>query len=149
MKGLNRRNTKLLEEIRCVREENKSLKEKLACFERSRAAKRSSNVEMGTASKNVGHKLDRSILLSHVPQSLSSKSSKGLAHDFAMLASYLLSLTLSVHRYLSTVWEGLGKASPRLVKVVLSSSKFQRLAVRRAPRLRFSSTQRPSIYVLH
>lgn len=140
MKELNRRNAELLEEIRCLREKNISLKEKIACFERS--AERSSNVEIGTASKNVDHELDRSIVLSHVPESPSSKSSERLAHDFAFVVDLLAFLDVECTPVSVYRMGRVAQNKPRLVKVVLPSSKFQRLAVRRAPRLRSSTTQK-------
>lgn len=143
VRDLSQRNADLLEELRLLRQENVSLKEKLASFERARATVTNpSHLTQPDVSVKVDLDLDRSIVLSHVPESSSSKLPERLSHDFDYVVELLSYLNvectpISVYR--------MGKNSqdrPRLIKVVLPSSKFQRLATRRAPRLRFSPTHK-------
>lgn len=144
MKEISRRNSELLKEVHLLREENRSLREKLANFERQSSAAVTDQLRSQSAPvlSTDDHERERSIVLLHVPESASSVPSERLAHDFAKVVELLNCLNiectpLSVYRMGRPVQD-----RPRLIKVVLPCSRFQRLALRRAHRLRFSPTLR-------
>lgn len=144
MQEVIKRNMELLEEVRLLREENISLKAQLANVEVSKptSAVGTSELRPSPDFGKVDYEIDRSIVLSHVPESSSSKSSERLTYDFAYVVGLLDFLGIectptSVYRM-----GRIEQNKPRLIKVVLPASKFQRIAVRRAPRLRFSSAHK-------
>lgn len=142
---LSRRNVELMEELRLLREENALLKNKLATLETSSGATATrprSDSEFGCAPVREDAELRRSIVLLHVPESSSSVASERVAHDHAYVVELLNFLNVECSPVSVYRMGRFAQNKPRLIKVVLPASKFQRLAVRRAPRLRFSTTQK-------
>lgn len=120
------------------------MKDKTSCLEASRspAAESDSGPEYGTSHVRVDHELERSIALSHVPESASSKPSEKYSHDIAYVMELLDFLDIECAPVSVYRMGRLMQNRPRLIKVVLPSSKHQRLAIRRTPRLCFSLTQK-------
>lgn len=111
-------------------------KEKLASFESDRAAATNPSSLTHPGAMYLCKDHDRSVVRSHVPESSSSKSSERLSHEFGLCrgVSYL---NVNALPFPFIAWKRI-----RLLKVVLLSSKFHRLATRPAPRLRFSPTHK-------
>lgn len=81
---------------------------------------------------------ESSIVISNVPESSSSKPSERSTHDFGFVVEVLNHLGVectpcSVYRM-----GRFDQNRPRLIKVVLPASRFQRLAIKGAIQLRFS-----------
>lgn len=139
MKSLSKRNEELLEELRSLKEENTSLKERLASFENSRADAPRSEIRSNAALAKEDLDIERSIVLSHVPESTSSKPYDRVSNDYTYVAELLDYLNVEYNPVSVYRMGRLDQNRPRLIKVVLPSSRFQRQATKRAPRLRFYS----------
>lgn len=92
--------------------------------------------QLDAVSVKVDLDLDRSVVISHVPSS--SNSSERLSHDFAYVVELLSYLNVGCTPISVFRMDRHAQDRPRLIKVVLPSAKFQKLATRRALRLRFS-----------
>lgn len=149
VKEMNRRNAELMQEISRLREENFELRQKLTMLEGSRNAEAPeraiSTHQTATffdSRREADLEIDRSIVLANIPESLANNPSARVAHDSHCVTSVLDFLGIECF---SVVHYRMGKPQqgrPRLMKVVLPASKFQREAVRRAPRLRFFPLQK-------
>ncbi|RCN33118.1 hypothetical protein ANCCAN_21061 [Ancylostoma caninum] len=125
---------KLRNENDDLRKENSDLREKLRIAESKLSEQRSDSVEKNSLSDHFGtsdfHESERlrSIVISGVPE-LESAFIRDKLHILAHLN--VECFPVAVYR--------LGKQAhrPRLIKVVLPSQKFQRMAVKRASLLRF------------
>lgn len=105
VRDLSQRNADLLEELRLLRQENVSLKEKLASFERARATVTNpSHLTQPDVSVKVDLDLDRSIVLSHVPESSLPSCLRGCRMILIMSWSFLVISMWNVLPYLFIVW---------------------------------------------
>lgn len=143
IKTANERNATLIEEIRSLREEDAFLRNKLANIESERGNGTLHQTEV-KASPSVSEDKDmaRSIVLLNVPELPNSSPTERLAHDYSYVEQLLE--FLGVECKVSTVYR-MGKLDgdrPRLIKVELPASRFRKQAVRRAPRLRFFTSQK-------
>ncbi|EYB95150.1 hypothetical protein Y032_0163g3485 [Ancylostoma ceylanicum] len=142
MKIANQRNAELIEEIHLLREENSALKQRNASLESTKSDVKKVFANASPSPGNDEQELSRSIVLSHVPESTDHTAAERLAHDFACVNQLLDFLDVECR---PTAVYRMGKITqnyPRLIKVVLPASKFQKQAIKRAPRLRFFSPQR-------
>lgn len=115
------------------------MKERLASLDSSNGAEANSpQKHSDTTRVEVDYDLHRSIVVSHVPESPSTKSSDRVSHDLAYVEELLSYLNVECAPVSVYRMGRLAQDRPRLIKVVLPSGQFQRLAIRRAPRLRFS-----------
>ncbi|VDO86746.1 unnamed protein product [Haemonchus placei] len=109
----------------------------------------SSNLISSDTASAVDADLQRSIVIAGVPEYRSLNSVERANHDYQCICSILS--FLDIECIPSVVYRmGVRNSNrPRLIKVVMPSSKFQRQAVQRAPRLRFFSHKgvylRPSL----
>lgn len=139
-------NIKLREENASVHRENCALRDKVALLEtqlkEARQAVDTSSIDRNHASvvheSNDFHECERlrSVVISGVVESTSSNVRERLEHDFDSVKSILSFLEIEA---IPVSTYRLGRpidGGNRLLKVVLPSSLFQRLAVRRAHRLR-------------
>ncbi|EYB81589.1 hypothetical protein Y032_0378g282 [Ancylostoma ceylanicum] len=145
---LNRRNAIVLEENKKLREENSMLKAQLdALLSKNVSSKHDVGLQF---SSSVGDPdLSRSIVLAGIPESISNSPTERANNDVICVNTILD--FLGVECLPNAVYR-MGKPSPqkpRLLKVVLPTSRFQKEAVIRAPRLRFFSHRgvylRPSL----
>lgn len=79
----------------------------------------------------------RSIVLSNLPESSDNRASVRISHDVSCVRKLLDYLDIECFPTAVYRMGNPDQNRPRLIKVVLPASKFQREAVRRAPRLRF------------
>lgn len=148
IKELNRRNGDLLTELQKLREENSTLKE---IINNSPPVSSETNLvennslpgnNFNTPSPEPDSELKRSIVLSNIPESPSSSAAAKIAHDCTCVRQILDFLDVECMPTAVYRMGKPGQSRPRLVKVVLPTSRFQSEAVKRAPRLRFFPPQK-------
>lgn len=133
-------------ENRALREENVSLRAQLESLRSARSnldsvlspsQAETSRFPAADSATTIDPDLARSIVVSGVPESPSESSTGRIQHDVACVTTVLN--FLNVECMPSAVYRmGPRQSSrPRLLKVILPASRFQREVIQRAPRLRF------------
>ncbi|EYC13950.1 hypothetical protein Y032_0042g620 [Ancylostoma ceylanicum] len=140
MMEINRRSCEILEENKKLREENFKLMQKIEVLLRPNDV--TTNVSAQHPESDYNSVVEdserlRSVVLSGVPESNANSSVERAHHD--MICIHQILDFLNVECLPSAVYRmGRYDASKhRLLKVVLPASKYQKEAIRRAPRLRF------------
>ncbi|KAK6031652.1 hypothetical protein OSTOST_02196 [Ostertagia ostertagi] len=125
---------------KALREENDSLKKQLRSLEEKSGEELSPRPDQkqelaGCESSNIDSELDKSIVISGVPENQSPNSTDRAYHDLQCISSLLN--FLGVECLPSSVYRMGLNTRPRLLKLVLPNSRFQKEMIKRAPRLRF------------
>lgn len=158
VKQVNQKNGELMDELLKLREENSRLKQQLSAFQSppTLSLTQASRVDFSCntdsfqlAASYEERERTRSIVISGLPESQSHTAFNRIVHDFSS-TQHILDF-LNVDCLPTTVYR-MGKPNPsrpRLLKVILPCSRFQKTVLKLAPRLRFFSQKgiyiRPSL----
>lgn len=143
IKAANRRNRELLDEMERLRRENADLLSKLNTFQSASSPEKPTDsvvVSQPQAAQEADDDPDlkRAIVIRNLPEPNCPRSVDNVFHDLASVTEILA--VLNVECLPKTVYR-MGKPSsnhPRLLKVILPTSRFQKQVLRNASRLRFT-----------